>query len=677
MRFFLLVFGSFLVFGLSSVKAQPVYEPSYEMLLQAAETSAENHDYYSAIELFEKAFDKSRDLNLKVTIGDLYVLVRDYAKAQKAYEQVLKRDKRKQYDDIRLAYAKVLKSNGQYKEALVQLNYIITTTQDEKEKAEATMVWKGIKLMDTFPQNVEAEISILSENVNSASAESSPVFYPDGTLYFSSFNRKKSIILDGEEGDYHAKIYMSKQSGAGQFEKAVALPTAINRDKFNCSGPYFSEDGNTMYFTRVKLQNNAVESSVLYQSTNNAGEWSPPNEIKELGGTYKIQHPALGELFGEKVLFFASDMDGGLGKSDIYYSTIKGGTFSTPVNLGKDINTAYDEVTPFFYDGKLYFSSNGHPGMGGQDIFFATWTGSNWTELSNLGFNYNTSYDDFGLKYNHGGTSAVLLSNRPFANKIKMNNNETCCDDIYFVGIREKVIELQVVVNDDKGPLDDATLELVNITGKNPLLVGTKSNNAGNKFSFLLEGDQTYVVYTSRDEFYPDTITFNTRGINDDQVIQKTVTLRARPRSEEYDTYTINEPIRLNNIYYDLDKADIKAEAEKDLAYLVELMEQYPDMIIELSSHTDSRSDDNYNQKLSQRRADSAKRWLVNEGVEARRIATKGYGEKVLLNRCKNGVRCSEEEHAINRRTEFKIIAGPQTIEVKKSRLQGNETKKN
>src|SRR5690606_22320382 len=218
---------------------------------------------------------------------------------------------------------------------------------------------------------------------------------------------------------------------------------------------------------------------------------------------------------------------------------------------------------------------NGHPGMGGMDIFHATWTGSAWTELSNLGFNYNTSYDDFGLKFNQGGSSAVLLSNRPFKEKLKMNNNETCCDDIYFVSIREKVIELQVVVNDEKGPLDDATLELVNITGKDPVVTGSKSNNAGNKFSFLLEGDQTYIVYTKRDEYYPDTLTFNTKGIYDDQTIQKTVTLRAKPRSEEYDTYTINEAIRLNNIYYDLDKADIRPEAEKDLAYLVELMEQY------------------------------------------------------------------------------------------------------
>lgn len=657
--------------------SQPVSEPSFEMLLKAGEESATKHDYYSAIDFFQKAFDKTTtngvpDMNLVVTIGDLYVKVRDYAKAQKSYERVLKRDKKKQYDDIRLAYAKVLTSTGQYKEALIQLNYIITTTKDEKEKEEATLIWKGIKLMDTFPQNVEADVMLLSDAINSASAESSPIFYPDGSLFFSSFNRKKGVILDGEEGDYHAKIYTSKRAGNGNFEKATALPSIINRDKFNCGGITFSEDGNTMYFTRIKLMNNAVESSQLYVSQFKGGEWSPANEVTELGNSIKIQHPSLGELYGERVLFFTSDMAGGLGETDIYYSTLKGSSFGTPINLGSPINTAYEEKTPFFFDGKLFFSSNGHPGMGGLDIFQASWTGSTWSDLNNMGFNYNSSYDDFGLKFNSGGTSAVLVSNRPFKDKIKINNNETCCDDIYMVNIRDKVIELIVIVEDEKGNLDEATVELLDGTDKDPKVIGSKTNSAGNKFAFSLQGDRTYIVYTNRDGYYTDTLTFNTKGIFDDQTIEKKIVVKAKPRSEDYDTYSINEPIRLNNIYYDLDKSDIRPEAEKDLGYLAELMEQYSEMVIELSSHTDSRSDDNYNLKLSQRRADSAKRWLVNEGVDPRRIVTQGYGEKMLLNRCKNGVKCSEDEHRINRRTEFKILAGPQTIEVKKSRLESN-----
>jgi peptidoglycan-associated lipoprotein len=363
-------------------------------------------------------------------------------------------------------------------------------------------------------------------------------------------------------------------------------------------------------------------------------------------------------------------MAGGLGETDIYYATLKGSSFGTPINLGSPINTAFEEKTPFFFDGKLFFSSNGHPGMGGLDIFQASWTGSTWTDLNNMGFNYNSSYDDFGLKFNSGGTSAVLVSNRPFKDKIKINNNETCCDDIYLANIRDKVIELIVIVEDEKGNLDEATVELIDGTDKDPKVIGSKTNSAGNKFAFSLQGDRTYIVYTNRDGYYTDTLTFNTKGIFDDQTIEKKIVVKAKPRSEDYDTYSINEPIRLNNIYYDLDKSDIRPEAEKDLAYLAELMEQYSEMVIELSSHTDSRSDDNYNLKLSQRRADSAKRWLVNEGVDPRRIVTQGYGEKMLLNRCKNGVKCSEDEHRINRRTEFKILAGPQTIEVKKSRLE-------
>jgi peptidoglycan-associated lipoprotein len=223
--------------------------------------------------------------------------------------------------------------------------------------------------------------------------------------------------------------------------------------------------------------------------------------------------------------------------------------------------------------------------------------------------------------------------------------------------------------------LDGATTELFEVGQK--ISVDSKTNFAGNNFSFLLDADKTYKAYISREGFYPDSITFNTNGIFDDYTVKKTLVLRPRPVAEEYDQYSINEPIRLNNIYYDLDKDNILPAAERDLGYLRELMEQYADMIIELSSHTDSQGDSPYNQKLSQRRADSAKRWLVNEGITATRIKTVGYGEKVLLNRCKNGVKCSDEEHQVNRRTEFKIIAGPETILVKKDRMknEGGQSK--
>ena len=174
--------------------------------------------------------------------------------------------------------------------------------------------------------------------------------------------------------------------------------------------------------------------------------------------------------------------------------------------------------------------------------------------------------------------------------------------------------------------------------------------------------------------YYPDTITFNTNGIFDNYTVRKTIKLIPLPPAEkepEFTEVTINEPIRLNNIYYDLAKWDILTEAEQDLEYIEELMDQYSDMVIELSSHTDSRGKTRYNLDLSQKRAQSAKDWLVNRGIDPNRIKPVGYGESKILNQCKGRVKCSEEEHRINRRTEFKIIAGPETIQIKKEILKG------
>lgn len=650
--------------------AQPLTKASYEMMLETAEKSATANDYYNAIEWFEKAYEESKDPNLLVAIGDLWYLLRDFQKAQKYYERILKRDKKNEFDDIRLAYAKSLKAQGKYKDAMTNLTYVITTTTDEVMKKEATLEWKGIKLMDVYPQNVEAVIQFAGEDVNSASAESSPAYTEEGALYFSSFNRKNEIIYNGKEGDFHAKIYVASRNNEGKYDKPEALPMLINREKFNSGGVSFSADGQRMYFTRAKLMNNKIESSQLFISEKRNGEWAPPNEIKSLNGEFNITAPVEGELFGERVIFFASDMPGGKGGFDLYYATIKSDGFSNPVNLGDKINTAFDEITPFYKDGTLYFSSQGHPGMGGFDIFYANWTGSGWAELTNIGFNYNSSNDDFYFRFNRSGNAGVLVSNRPDKAKKKLKNSETCCDDIYLVSIREIVIDLQLIVNGDTGILEGASADLLDITGKNPLIADSKSNETSNTFSFLLDSDKSYKVLISRDGYYPDSIEFNTNGLFEDHSIKRTITLKERPRSEEYETYAINEPIRLNNIYYDYDDDKILKDAEKDLGYLSELMEQYGDMVIELSSHTDSRGDDAYNMKLSQKRADSAKRWLVTQGIDGKRIATKGYGESKLLNRCKNGVKCSDQEHRQNRRTEFKIIAGPQSIEIKKSRLK-------
>ncbi len=658
---FLYILGAILLVVIAS-DAQPVAVSSYETMLETAATSAENNDYVNAIEWFEKAYKESKDPNLQVAIGDMYMLLRDYPKAEKVYERVLKRDKRDEFFDIRLDYAKSMKYQGKYKVALDELNNFISTTESDSLRNEAKLELKGILLMEKYPENIEAAVSFASETVNSPSAESSPALYTDGTLYFTSMNSKAPTIIDGEEGEYHAKIYNASRTPQGDFSKASPLDEAINRiDFYNC-GVSFSEDGQRMYFTREKYTNNKVENSQIYLSVRAGDKWGTPYPIESLNNEFRSRHPAEGELFGNKVLYFISDMPGGLGGYDIYYSPISGGAYGTPVNLGDKINTPKNEESPFYKDGTLYFSSNGHPGMGGMDNFYSEWDGSKWSEATNMGFNYNTSYDDSFLRFNQGGTAGFTVSNRTHRDKKKFKNTETCCDDIYLIQIRDLVIQLKTLVTNEKGPLEGATVEI--FEGGKKVPVDSKTNFLANDFTFLLDADKSYKVYITREDYYPDSLSFNTNGIFDDYTVSKTVSLKAKPAPQKR-IVSRNEPILLKSIYFDYDDDKILPEAEKDLAYLKSLMDQYPDMVIELSSHTDSRGEADYNKKLSQRRANSTKAWLVDEGVSPERIKAVGFGESKLLNKCKDRIKCSEEEHQLNRRSEFKIIAGPQTIEIK------------
>ncbi len=641
--------------------AQPVEVSSYEMMMETATTCAENNDFVNAIDWFEKAYKESKDPNILVNIGDMYMLLRDYPKAGNVYERVIKRDKRDEFFDLRLDWARALKYQGKYKQALDELNSFASTVEDDSLRNEAKLEMKGILMMEKYSENIEASVAFASEEVNSASAESSPAQYTDGTLYFSSMKGKAPVVIDGQEGDYHAKIYVASRTPQGEFAAASPLDESINRVDFYNTGVSFSQDGKRMYFTREKFLNNRAESSQIYACDRIGDKWGVPYAIESLNNEFHSRHPYEGELFGFKVLYFISDMPGGFGGYDIYYSPIKGSDYGTPVNLGDKINTAKNEESPFYKDGTLYFSSNGHPGMGGMDNFYAEWDGSKWSTPTNMGFNYNTSYDDSFLRFNQGGTVAYLVSNRTHKDKKKFKNTETCCDDIYIVQIRDLVIDLKALVTNDKGPLEGATVQL--FEGKKKVAIDSKTNFLSNDFSFLLDSEKSYKAYISREGYYPDSIEFNTNGIFDDYTVSKTVMLKPKPVTKK--TISRNEPILLKSIYFDFDDDKILPDAEKDLNYLKSLMDQYPDMVIELSSHTDSRGNNEYNKKLSQRRANSTKNWLVDEGVAAARIKAVGYGETKLLNRCKDGVKCTEEEHQLNRRSEFKIIAGPQTIEIR------------
>jgi outer membrane protein OmpA-like peptidoglycan-associated protein len=485
-----------------------------------------------------------------------------------------------------------------------------------------------------------------------------------GSSSESRSNSNKNSDKDSKSGTSRAQILLSSRDEKGDYNSIGAMDKRFNGAQYHSIYPAFSPSGTRMFFTREAMEGTVILESKIMYSELNKGEWSAPLELPVVNGDFKSKMPSFGEILGREALFFSSDMPGGQGGFDIYYSLMNDdGTFELPVNLGKNINTRDDEITPYFVDGKLYFSSNGFLSLGGFDIYKSSWNGREWSTSENLGKGFNSSVDDLGLTISADGRSGFLLSNRPYQGKKKLDS-ETCCDHVFRVSARDLVIQLLVEVYDDKGELNDAKVELVDVSKVKPLAPESKSNFSGNKFNFLLDPDRSYQAVVTKDGYDSQKVPFTTAGIFDDYTITKKVTLvKAAP---EFVVVKINEPIRLNNIYYDRDDYKILPEAEDDLEKLLDLMNQYPDMVIELSSHTDSRASDKYNIKLSQNRADAAKKWLEKNGIDAKRVVPIGYGETMILNKCKNDVNCTEEEHRFNRRTEFKIIKGPKEITIEK-----------
>ncbi len=670
------LFISFFVFALFStvLTAQPTRSVSYETLLEVAEESLAVNDYVNAIEFYNKAYKESKDKDIALNVAQLSFLIRDYEKAAKGYGRVLSRDKDNIYKEDRIMYAKSLKAMGQYKEALDAYQQFINETEDMEAKAIAEKDVAGILKLGEYEENISTDLDFMDRKINSGSAESGPEKGADGKLYFSSFMRKDVITLDGEEEDYHAKIYSIARDEEGELEKAVDLGEVINREGYHSSHPAFSRDGSEMYFTRTLLEGNDIVESKLYVSFQGGNGYGPAQELN-INGDYIIKNPATGELFGNDVIFFSANIEGGSGGYDIYYATKNNDGFATPINLGSVVNTSDDEVSPYYIDGTLYFSSDGHPSMGGYDIFYSSWNGSGWSAAENMGFVYNSPQDDLDFTLNRDGTGGYLVSNRVHKKKKRLKS-KTCCDDIYAFNIREIVIDLLATVTNLEGePLTEATVDLIDTTIERDTT--SKTNLAEHEFNFLLDSEHSYTAVVTREGYYPKTIEFNTVGVIDDYTVLKTVALEPIPKKPDpvvekpkpvVEVVKRNESIRLNNIFYDFDDDKILQDAEIDLNVILNLMNTYPDMVIELSSHTDSQGVSKYNENLSQRRADSAKAWLVERGIATDRIQPVGYGESVIINQCVNGVRCSDDEHRVNRRTEFKMISGPDTIEI----IRGN-----
>jgi peptidoglycan-associated lipoprotein len=622
--------------------------------------------------------DESEKANLYHKIAEAYRLSNRWVEAvpyyQKAFEAKLTNP------EAHFHYAFALKAAGNYDMALKELEQFIdskSTIKAYNEKAYREV--NTLKTIDEIKKKQSVvEFKNLSQ-LNTKGAEFAPMVLGDELIFTAS--RKNKAYSNGLPyvGLYKVKI----DKTIGEMGKVEKFSDAIFDEERNEGTPTFSPDGKTMIYARGntgKRKDLSPDMDLYISRYVDGSGWTEPRYVSASDSASWDGTPAFSR--DGKTIYFSSNRPGGFGGLDLYRVNMDAsGRFGTPTNMGKEINTAGDEMFPYVSeDGKLYFASDGHPGLGKLDLFLAVRAGGKVT-VENMGIPYNSNRDDFGLVMSKRG-DVFFSSNR---------DGGSGDDDIYYYEAPKKP---DLADNDDpsKNPLlspktgnPDSTSKALEIKTVNYYLVGTiNTKDASNAFvpldsarvrivdvdkdevametttgkdgkfgPFALKVDGNYLVMAKKTNFLTNREEFSMTGRDIPQsLLKKPVTDTTFYTSLNLEQVFVGKTFRVDNIYYDLDKWDIRADAAMELDKLVQTLTDNPQIKIELGSHTDARSSDIYNLRLSQKRAESAINYIVSKGIARERLSAKGYGESELI--IKNAK--TEDEHQTNRRTEFKVV---------------------
>lgn len=608
------------------------------------------YEYANAVKLYAKLVDtRNSHLQDLERLAESYWRMKDYESAENWYARVVQRDDAS--PENLLSYGRVLKVNGKYAEAKRQLEAYAAKTGNAPSVAveiagcDSALLWMASPTIHRL-RNEAA--------VNTTNSEFAVFPSGDHVYYTGEAERKSVMDTYGWTGNAFLRAYTAPLSSAGTLGDPSLAAEEINDSKYHV-GPIVAEkDGNTLYVTRTyvgkdvepqkeaghRYRTNKLELHI-YREVDGAWVAEPfaYNDVNQ----YSVGHAALSA--DENVLYFSSDMPGGRGGADIWYSERHAdNSWGSPVNAGPVINSSGDELFPNIApDGTLYYSTDGLAGMGGLDVFKSNGSKSQWDVPENLRYPVNSAADDFAyLIYEEdgGGYRGFLSSDR---------RGGKGGDDIYsFSFEKPKIIIILKGTTSDKATGERLPATSVTLYDGEREIVAKKNSSETGAFIFVLDRNQTYTVLGQKVGYHADSAKVSTLGIHKSDTLE--VTLLLEP------VFQVGQTFELENIYYDFDKHNIRPDAAAILDELVRTLRDNPTLKIELSSHTDSRGSHAYNEALSQRRAQSAVDYLVSRGIARDRMVAKGYGETKLVNRCADGVPCSREEHQANRRTEVTVL---------------------
>jgi outer membrane protein OmpA-like peptidoglycan-associated protein len=617
---------------------------------KVADKLYDNYSYVEAIKTYERIAAKGyKSVDMFGKLGNSYYFNADLVNANKWYKELFAMNETSVEPEYYYRYSQTLKATGDYKKAdemLVQFNNLSGNDQ------RAKMYLKSKNYLEVIKTNSNRYV-VADAGVNSE-------FYDYGTSFVNDklvFSSTRKNTDTNKKSQWNTQNFATMYSADVLADGSLGAPVKFSNNlttKLNEDTPVFTKDGKTIYFTRNnyndgKQGKDSKKTTLLkiYRANYDGKEWTNVQELPFNSDQYSVAHPALSP--DDKTLYFASDMPGTLGQADIYKVAINNGTFGTPINLGNTINTQGRETFPFVSgDNELYFATDGHPGLGGLDIFVSKIKkDGSLDDAQNVGEPVNGKTDDFGFIIDVKSKIGYFTSNREGGKGF---------DDIYkFTETRSLVCTQQlvgVITNETSGLIMPGT-KVILLNSKFEQIATTMSDERAN-YSFEVTCGESYYVRGEKEEYETNEQKIaipRTSGKTNLPIAFAKKIIEVKVGDDLAKTLDI--PI----IYFDLDKSFIRKDAALELEKVLDVMKQNPKMVVDIRSHTDSRATAEYNESLSDRRAKSTMTWLVKNGIKQSRLTAKGYGESQLVNKCADGVVCTEAEHQANRRSEFIVVS--------------------
>lgn len=647
-------------------------------------------DVYTALDFLEPYCKlKPRDSELSYRLAELFFVSKDYAKAEKQFGKAYKEWPEK-FPQALFYQAQAMKSQGKYAEA----KEVFTKFQRKLKLVKntnitTTLIREEIAGCDLAPGLIQSPLKIkidpMNRTINGVHVELSPIPVTENEMYYASLKMDsfmRFVRTDTTKVPVR-QFYVAHKEG-NDWVGGKPLGEPIDISGVESGNGAFSRDGNRFYFTRGTRNYLGKMISELYVAQKNSSGWQIPVKLNTMVNdpNYTSTQPTVGYTARSnlEVIYFVSDRPGGRGGNDIWYTIYdkRKKDYLPPKNAGNKINSSGDEITPFYDHSTrtLYYSSNGRPGLGGFDIYKSMGELRKWFETQNAGYPLNTSYDDIYYTISKNREDGFLVSNRPGSNSLR---NPSCCDDIYeyrwtdFIRLsvtgmiypaekgkvsrdmdQAQLLSLKETIKPMKGAI--LSLYIIDKKTKEKIFIDRDTTKEDGIYTFDLLPDKDYKFEMEGFQYFNEQVNLSTDGFNFSFVVEM---------PPIWVNILTDKPIVLKNVYYDFDKSDLSQVSKKVIdTTLLELMSKAEDIIVEVSSHTDSLGDFEYNKKLSQERADNVVSYLITKGISKKRLRGIGYGaEKPVAPNYKPDGSDNPEGRDQNRRTEFRIVGTLSSLE--------------